>query len=160
MTAWLLRLLGRGSPRIDAAGARDSRAVADLHGRCFHRGWSEEEVAALIADRAVSADCLRMGRQLAGFILSRRVADEAEILSVAVAEWYRGRGFSRMLFDRHLRQLAGQGVRTVFLEVDERNAPALALYRRAGFRRVGRRPNYYVQPGGNPAAALVMRRDL
>jgi ribosomal-protein-alanine N-acetyltransferase len=48
----------------------------------------------------------------------------------------------------------------VFLEVDEDNEPARRLYRRAGFREVGRRPGYYPQAGGNAATALVLRRDL
>jgi ribosomal-protein-alanine N-acetyltransferase len=65
-----------------------------------------------------------MGRSLIGFILSRLVAGEAEILSVAIARGWRGRGFSRPLLDLHLRRLAGLGARTVFLEVDEKNAPA------------------------------------
>jgi ribosomal-protein-alanine N-acetyltransferase len=160
MIAWCLRFLGRSKPRIAPAGPRDVNAVADLHARSFHRGWSEEEVAHLLADRAVTADCLRAGNKFAGFILSRRAADEAEILSVAVADWYRGRGLSRLLLERHLRRLAGEGARAVFLEVDEGNRPALALYRGAGFREVGRRPNYYPQPGRKPTAALVMRRDL
>jgi ribosomal-protein-alanine N-acetyltransferase len=60
------------------------------------------------------------------------------------------------LLDLNLRRLAGLGARTVFLEVDENNAPARALYRRAGFADVGRRKSYY-QSGAN---ALVLRRDL
>ena len=91
-----------------------------------------------------------------GFILSRMAAGEAEILSVAIAPRQRGRGFARPLLDLHLRRLAGLGTRAVFLEVDESNAPARALYRRAGFRDVGRRQSYY-QSG---ASALVLRRDL
>jgi len=46
----------------------------------------------------------------------------------------------------------------VFLEVDEGNEPARRLYRRAGFREVGRRKGYY--PAGKGAAALILRRDL
>jgi ribosomal-protein-alanine N-acetyltransferase len=83
-------------------------------------------------------------------------AGEAEILSIAIAPKQRGRGLSRPLLDLNLRRLAGLGARTVFLEVDENNAPARALYRRAGFADVGRRKSYY-QSGAN---ALVLRRDL
>jgi ribosomal-protein-alanine N-acetyltransferase len=101
-----------------------------------------------------------VGGRLAGFIMSRRAADEAEILSVAVRNADRGRGLARDLLHLHLRRLAGDGVRTVFLEVDETNTPAIRLYRRAGFGEVGRRPNYYATPGAKPAAALVLRRDL
>ncbi|MEA2950208.1 MAG: [ribosomal protein S18]-alanine N-acetyltransferase, partial [Alphaproteobacteria bacterium] len=91
-------------------------------------------------------------------ILSRLAADEAEILSVAVASSQRGKGLARQLLDLNLRRLAGLGVPAVFLEVDEGNAPARRLYQRAGFRDVGRREGYY--PGGKGAAALILRRDL
>jgi ribosomal-protein-alanine N-acetyltransferase len=95
-------------------------------------------------------------KTLIGFILSRMAGGEAEILSIAIAQRQRGRGFARPLLHLHLRRLAGLGARAVFLEVDERNAAARALYRRAGFYDVGRRQGYY-QTG---ASALVLRRDL
>jgi len=101
-----------------------------------------------------------IGARLAGFIMSRLVEDEAEILSVAVEGRQRGRGVARQMLDLHLRRLAGLTARTVFLEVDENNDPALRLYHRAGFREVSRRPNYYPGPEGKAAAALVLRRDL
>jgi [ribosomal protein S18]-alanine N-acetyltransferase len=86
------------------------------------------------------------------------VRDEAEILSVAVTSSKRGKGLAQRLLDLNLRRLAGLGARTVFLEVDENNVPARRLYRRAGFRDVGRREGYY--PEGQGTAALILRRDL
>jgi ribosomal-protein-alanine N-acetyltransferase len=160
MIAFLRRLFGRAPPAFLDAGPRDAAAIAALHGTTFHRGWSEDEVERLIVDRAVMTHRATVSGKLAGFIMSRRAADEAEILSVAVAHACRGRGLARELLQRHLGRLAGNGVRAVFLEVDETNTPALRLYRRAGFREVGRRPNYYATPGAKPAAALVLRRDL
>ena len=97
----------------------------------------------MLRDRHVLAHRAMSGRTFAGFILSRLVTDEAEILSVAVAAARRGKGLARRLLDLHLRRLAGLGVRRVFLEVEEGNTPALRLYRRAGFRQVGRREGYY-----------------
>ena len=97
---------------------------------------------------------------LHGFILSRLVAGEAEILSVAVSSARRGRGLARALLNLHLRRLAGLGARAVFLEVDEDNEPARRLYQRAGFHEVGRRPGYYQQGRDRAATALVLRRDL
>jgi ribosomal-protein-alanine N-acetyltransferase len=101
-----------------------------------------------------------LGATLVGFIMSRRAADEAEILSVAVAGSRRGRGLGRELLTLHLRRLAGLAVRAVFLEVEEQNTPAIRLYQRASFHEVGRRPNYYAGAGGRPANALILRRDL
>jgi ribosomal-protein-alanine N-acetyltransferase len=100
------------------------------------------------------------GRNHAGFILSRRVADEAEILSVAVAPAWRGRGLAASLLNLHLRRLAGLGARAVYLEVGEQNAPARRLYARAGFAEVGRRQGYYAQAGESGATALVLRRNI
>ena len=70
------------------------------------------------------------------------------------------RGLSRDLLLTHLGHLAGQGVRRIFLEVEENNQPARRLYEWAGFGVVGRRERYYQQPGGEQLNALLMRRDL
>jgi len=149
-------LLTGAQPKFSAARPADAAAIAALHGASFRRGWDEDEVSRLLLDGAVAAHLAIIRRTTVGFIMSRIAADEAEILSVAVAPARRGRGLSRPLLDFHLRSLAGRGVRTVFLEVDEQNQPARRLYRRAGFQEVGRRQDYY-QSG---ASALVLRRDL
>jgi [ribosomal protein S18]-alanine N-acetyltransferase len=150
------RLLARPEPGFSEARERDAATIAALHAASFQRGWGEDEVHGLLVDRAVIAHRATIGRTLIGFVLSRRAADEAEILSIAVATARRRHGVARRLLDLHLRRLAGLGVRAVFLEVGERNAPARRLYDRAGFHEVGRRQGYY--DGG--ATALTLRRDL
>jgi len=158
MIGYLRRLFARSEPVLSEAGPRDAAAIAQLHAASFHRGWSDTEIERMLLDRHVLAHRATSGRIFAGFILSRMVTDEAEILSVAVAARWRGRGLARRLLDLHLRRLAGLGTRAVFLEVEEGNQPALRLYRRAGFRQVGRREGYYQESRG--AAALILRRDL
>ena len=158
MIEFVTRLFARAEPALSDAGPRDARAMAALHAASFHRGWSDGEFEGLLLDRNVVAHRAAAGRNLVGFILSRIVTEEAEILSVAVASSRRGKGLARRLLDLHLRRLAGLGARTVFLEVDEGNVPARRLYRRAGFREVGRRKGYY--PVGKGSAALILRRDL
>jgi ribosomal-protein-alanine N-acetyltransferase len=158
MIGFLRRLFARPEPLLSEAGPRDAAAIAQLHAASFHRGWSDTEIERMLLDRHVLAHRAVSGRALAGFILSRMVVDEAEILSVAVAPRSRSRGLARRLLDLHLRRLAGLGTRSVFLEVEEGNEPALRLYRRAGFRQVGRREGYYQESRG--AAALILWRDL
>jgi ribosomal-protein-alanine N-acetyltransferase len=156
MMRFISRLLSRGEPALSAARPADAAAIAAVHGVSFQRGWDEHEIHRLLIENNVVAHRATAGRKLIGFILSRLAAGEAEILSVAVAPAWRGRKLSRPLLDLHLRRVAGLGVRAVFLEVGENNVPACRLYRRAGFREVGRRQGYY--EGG--ATALVLRRDL
>ena len=160
MMNWLASLFARGEPAVSEAGPRDAAAIAALRAASFRRGWSEQEVEALLIDRHVIAHRAMIAGKLAGFIMSRLVQDEAEILSVAVAGRQRGRGLARQLLNLHLRRLAGLGARTGFLEVDEHNKPAIRLYDRAGFHEISRRPNYYPGSGDKVAAALVLRRDL
>jgi ribosomal-protein-alanine N-acetyltransferase len=160
MMAWLSEIWSGGTAAVEAAGLRDAPALAQIHGASFHRGWGESEFDSMLTERNTLVHRLRMGRKVVGFSVSRMAADEAEILSIAVAESHRGRGLSHTLLLTHLGHLAGRGVRTVFLEVEENNQPARRLYERAGFTVVGRRERYYRQGGGEPLNALLMRRDL
>lgn len=160
LTQLFPNIVGRAGAVVEPAGVRDARHLSELHRASFHRGWGTEEFEQILVEGNTLAHRLRLRGSTIGFIVSRTAADEAEILSVAVATKQRGRGFSRDLLRTHLGHLAGQGVKTVFLEVEENNRPARALYERAGFRVVGRRERYYKEAGGEQLSAVVMRRDL
>jgi len=145
--------------KVLPAGTPDAEALATLHATAFGRGWSTEEFERLMIERNVVADRAVAGRRTAGFVISRMAADQAEILSVAVASRDRRRGLARKLLDVHLGRLAGYGVGSVFLEVDEGNAAARRLYAGLRFVQVGRRDRYYTDTDGT-GTALVLRRDL
>jgi ribosomal-protein-alanine N-acetyltransferase len=136
-------------------------ACMRIHAAAFARGWEAGEFEALLQDKTVLAHALTdgPGQRVAGFALSRRVLDEAELLTIAVDAARRGGGLGRQLLATHLETLAAAGVRTVFLEVEEANAPACALYARAGFVRIGQREGYYLKADGTRARALVLRRN-
>jgi len=157
--SWLSELLGTGTPVIEPATIRDAPRLSQLHGTSFHRGWGESEFERMLAERNTLVQRLRLGRKIIGFAVSRMGADEAEILSIAIDAGHRGKGFSRNLLLTHLGHLAGYGVRSIFLEVEENNHPARRLYQWAGFAVVGRRERYY-QQDGEQLNALLMRRDL
>ena len=160
MMAWLSGWWSGDAAQVEPATLRDAPKLAQLHGASFHRGWGEGEFEGMLSERNTLVHRLRLGRKIIGFAVSRIAADEAEILSIAIDEDQRGRGLSRNLLMTHLGHLAGRGVRTIFLEVEENNQPARRLYEWAGFGVVGRRERYYQQPGGEQLDALLMRRDL
>ena len=148
--------------RLGPVGTEHAARLADIHAAAFARAWNAIEFERLLADRVIVADGLFLGRLVhpSGFALSRVVADEGEILTVAMAPEARGQGHARPLMTHHLDELARAGARQVHLEVEEGNAPALALYRRLGFEEVGRRTGYYAKPDGSFATALTMRATL
>lgn len=142
----------------------DAGLLPAIHGEDFARPWSDHEFETLIAQAAVFGfGAWRIGQRRqapAGFVLARLAAGEAEILTIAVARAWRRNGLGRELMEAVLRHLHAERAEVLFLEVEETNQPAIALYRRLGFIEVGRRPAYYGEPGMDKTAALVMRRDL
>ena len=156
--------LGRPAPvpHIAPLGTHHAEVLAEIHAGAFARPWSVVEFERMLADNQVTADGLFIARKAepAGFVLSRRIGDEAEILSVAITPDLRGRNCGRPLLAGHLESLARKGVRKIHLEVEEGNLRALALYRRLGFQEVGRRVGYYLKPDGSRATALTMSRPL
>ena len=141
----------------------DSAAIAPLHREDFVRPWSGDEFSALLEQDTVFGFAVREighgAEAPAGFVLARLAAGEAEILTIAVSRSHRRHGLGWRLMDAVLRELHVQRAEALLLEVDETNAPAIALYRRLGFFEVGKRPRYYEQAQGK-SGALVMRRDL
>jgi len=100
---------------------------------------------------------------LAGFILCRLAADEAEVLSFGISPGHRRRGYGRRLLSIAKEDARQRGARCIFVDVAEDNTPAQALYDQAGFFRVGRREAYYRDarvPALAGTAALVLRCDL
>ena len=141
----------------------DVRPAADIHGAVFARGWTDGEIEQLILKPNVHGLIARSRgdrRQPAGFVLSRHAADEAEILTIAVAPAFQRRGVGRLLMGEVIARAHADRIASLFLEVDEANPAALALYRRLGFAPVGQRPDYYRERAGKPTGAVVMRLDM
>jgi len=134
----------------------DLDALATLHAACFPAApWSRVELALLLAQPQSAAFLAEGDGRLLGFVLLRRAADEAEVLSLGVAPEARRLGLGLRLLAQGLAWLPASTTQ-LFLEVAHDNAAALALYRSLGFRPVGRRAKYYT----DGKDALVLRRDL
>jgi ribosomal-protein-alanine N-acetyltransferase len=82
---------------------------------------------------------------------------QADVLTIAVARAYWGRGIGSALLGALLQAAVGRGCTEVFLEVRKDNPRARGLYLRRGFEEIGVRRGYY-QPSG--VDAIVMRKDL
>jgi ribosomal-protein-alanine N-acetyltransferase len=149
---------------VDPLDTAHTRHMADLHSATFVRPWTDGEFHDMLAQPTVFgfvARELTWGKaKVLGFVLARGVAGEAEILTIAVTPDWQGHGLGRKLMDAVLAKAHRERIESVFLEVDETNKPAIALYKKLGFFQVGGRPDYYRDRSGRKSAALVMRRDL
>jgi ribosomal-protein-alanine N-acetyltransferase len=126
--------------------------MAAIHHAAFGADcWDEASLTTLLRDPFIFGFI-----DEGGFILARAVADETEILTLAVSPGWRRQGHARVLLAAALAEASRRGARQAFLEVAEENRNALALYEGAGFIRSGRRADYY----GAGAAALLLWRPL
>ena len=119
------------------------------------RVWTADEIEAI----ASAPGGFLLGSKNAG-LLARVVADEAEILTLVTAREERRRGHGLKLLIGFEAQAQARGARNAFLEVGSLNAPARALYEKAGYREVGRRMGYYRTSGGASETALILKRAL
>jgi ribosomal-protein-alanine acetyltransferase len=133
---------------IRSAYARDYAAISRIQFR------SPETAQWPLGDYSAYPLLLALvGNEPAGFCSWRQTAsDEAEILNIAVDPAYRRRGIGSALLER----VCAESKSAVFLEVAESNAPAIALYRKQGWREAGMRPGYYAQGTVN---AVVMKKS-
>lgn len=144
----------------------DALLFAALHKTCFNTGaqpqrqraWDEAAMTQFIAGPSTLCLLATVGAEArpAGFLVARAAGDEAELLTIGVEAGSRKRGVGRALLRHAVAALKENQISSLFLEVDEANAPALALYRGLGAEAVGRRPGYY-ESGGN---AAILRFDL
>ena len=128
--------------------------VAELEKRCFSDPWSENSVRSELENPlslwlvAESEGCV------VGYIGSQSVLGESDMMNVAVAPAVRRQGVAKALVTALVEQLRKQGNYQLTLEVRASNTGAQQLYERLGFREVGRRKNYYVNPKED---ALILR---
>lgn len=132
-------------------------ALASLHAACFTtpRPWSAAEFSDLLTSRGVFLETSTHGA-----LLGRVIADEAELLTVAVHPDARNQGEGRALLTAFLDRASALGAETAFLEVAADNTAAISLYRCSGFSESGRRPGYYRAPDGQTLDAIVMTRII
>jgi ribosomal-protein-alanine N-acetyltransferase len=128
--------------------------LANLHLRCFGshpRPWTAAEIEDLLSS---PLNFLLSGPQ--GFLIGRAIADEAELLTLAVAPEARRQGIARELMAQFYARSRERGADRAFLEVAAGNAAAQALYQAEGWTQTGLRRNYYA-PGVD---AILMSRAL
>ena len=139
--------------------AKDAKALAALHSRCFPRPWKAEDFRRYADMSAYPGLLAWSGPRLAGFLIVSIAADEAEILTLGTDDALRRQGVASALLTRMMENVEDLGATVIFLEVSVRNNAARALYERHGFVSEGLRKGYYDTPDG-PEDAVIMKRTL
>ena len=132
--------------------------LAALRKASFKSAWDDDTFAQMLAQPGVAA-WIWEDESPRGFILVRAAADEAEVITIAVAPTHRRGGIGAALLDVAVAELQRVNIQNLFLEVAADNEAARALYKRAGFFECGQRPGYY-QDRDSRTDAVIMKRAL
>lgn len=136
----------------------DVAEVVRIERESFSDPWSAADFVSLMSmPHAIFLVAVDASGTVAGYVMAMVVADESEILNIAVDPARRGGAIGGMLLDAALTAGESQGVVSTFLEVRESNEPAIRLYRSRGFEEISRRKKYYRSPAED---ALVLRRAM
>lgn len=142
--------------RVKRVGGEDTallEQITQLESLCIPNPWSYEmfELEASRRGGVVLAAVDENGK-VSGFLTAQQILDTADINNVAVHPDCRRQGIGRMLLKEFLSQ--AQDVEQIFLEVRASNAPAIGLYEKHGFCRIGLRKGYYTNPAED---AVIMQ---
>lgn len=133
----------------------DLAAVAEIETASYPFPWS----------RGIFGDCLRVGYRcqvltidgnVSGYGVVSMALDEAHLLNLCIAPERRRQGLAEMLLAQLIDEVRMRGMDRLFLEVRPSNRAALGLYRRNGFKVIGRRPGYYPAEGGREDATIMV----
>jgi ribosomal-protein-alanine N-acetyltransferase len=145
--------------RLRPGGADDLDDVMHIMGAafrsCYGEAWTRSQCAGIMPMSGVSLTIADGDHGPVGFSLVRAVADEAELLLLAVEPAEQRRGIGQALLDDFVATALAGGAHRLHLEVRDGN-PAIGLYRASGFIAAGRRRNYYHGPDGEAFDAVTL----
>lgn len=133
------------------------RVMNDSFDRRYGEAWTAPQFAGLLPMPGVWLTLARDGEGTIGFALARVVANEAELLLLAVRRRAQRRGVGKLLLERFAADAKTRGADRVHLEVREGNH-AVKLYEDEGYALVGRRRNYYSGDDGRCYDALTLAK--
>ena len=151
--------------RLEPGTSADLDSVMEVmeaaFGKKYGEAWTRSQLAGILPMAGVSLTIAREDgdESTVGFSLVRTVADQSELLLLAVLPRHQRGGIGRRLLDHFIDRAADDGATRVHLEVRDGNA-AVAMYRAAGFKQAGRRRNYYHAADGGRFDALTLFRQL
>ena len=119
----------------------------------FDDFWNFEIFKEELANNNSMYLVLRYENEIVSFGGIKIILDEADIMNIVTKKNKRNQGFAKFLLNELITIAEEQNCKTITLEVDENNLPAIKLYKDFEFKDVGKRKNYY--KNGNTAILMT-----
>ena len=150
------------SYQIMPLGINDFSQMMAIERGAFEQPWS----ASVMKDSLFAAHTRVWGifheeegeSELIGFGVISIILDESELLDMAIAKDFQGKGYGQVLMDFLVKKAAGNGAEKMFLEVRASNKRAIHVYKKLGFKLIHVRKKYYRAKNNTFEDAKVFER--
>ena len=132
-------------------------ALSKLEKLCFSVPWTRAQLISQLPDENHDFIVMEADGEAIAYVGMMYVLDEGYISNVAVSPAYRRQGIADKLISQLLKSAEDKELTFVTLEVRQSNIPAISLYEKNGFIKVGQRKNYYDLPKED---AILMTKFL
>lgn len=122
---------------------QDFKEIKDILISDFDDFWSPEVLKNEIIGENKKYIVAKLENEIIGFCGLMINFDEIEIMNIVVKKVYRGKGVGNALLNEIIRISQNLNCKKIFLEVNEKNKPAIKLYEKNGFKKIGIRKKYY-----------------
>ena len=121
---------------------------------CYN--WTKNMFLKELENKNSFFNILLVDGKIIGYIVYHIVLDEAEILNIVIDNEFKRQNLGKYLLEQSIGEMSKQNIKTIFLEVGEKNIPAINLYLQFGFKEYNKRINYYK----NKETAILMKKIL
>ena len=143
---------------VRTAAEDDMPRILEIEREAISPPWPHGALLAeLYREDSLFLAAIGSGEAAIGFCILRRMADEGELLQIAVDKTHRKHGAADALMHGALIWAGEQGLLSMFLEVRLSAVAAISLYEKHGFESVRVRKGYYTHPAED---AMVMTRRM
>ena len=132
----------------------DTVCDIDKTSSCYN--WTENMFMEELKNKNSFFKVLFLDNTVAGYIIYHIILDEAEILNIVIDNKFKRQSLGKYLLEQTINDISNKNIKTIFLEVGEKNVPAINLYLKFGFKQYNIRNNYYK----NGENAILMKKQL
>lgn len=121
----------------------------------FDDFWSFSTLKEEVENENSSYIIGKTNNEIIGFAGLKKIFDQADIMNIVIKKTYRNQGIGTLLLENLILLAKDLNISTLFLEVNEQNKPAIHLYEKLGFEKLGVRKKYYNNNNG-----IIMKKNL
>lgn len=141
--------------KIDKMTVKDLESIKDILISDFDDFWNYNILKDELKSENSKYIVAKFNNKIIGFSGIKVFVDNADIMNIVVRKNFRNKGIGTVLLENLLTLSKKLGLNSLSLEVNEKNIPAINLYKKLGFENIGIRKNYY-----NGKNGIIMIRNL